>query len=322
MEHVDGEETLDSKPSAVRKLSLHSSTAANVTFRSRVRGFDRDEVRAFIGNLADDYERVLCDLERVKQELDIVQEKVSKPRPFPEATTRELEQILAGGAGIANKIRETAEQERQSLITATRSLAAGIIKAAEHRAAEIVERAAEITKAAEEGRERAEEECRSSVAAADSRAAEIVKAAEGRAGEIIEQAADASRASDEIREQAEKERRSIIDAAQSRGDEIVKDAERRAHEIIEHAAGQVALLGEQAERLRASFEVAATATANAMGTNDSLELFIPENGQSDGPRELPQVAPLGDTVAEPEAAPVDRQQGVARFAGGPTLVRR
>lgn len=43
-------------------MSLTSSIVTDVTFRSRLRGFDRDEVRAFIGNLADDYERVLCDL--------------------------------------------------------------------------------------------------------------------------------------------------------------------------------------------------------------------------------------------------------------------
>ena len=42
-------------------MSLISSTATDVTFRSRLRGFDPDEVRAFIGNLAGDYERAVRD---------------------------------------------------------------------------------------------------------------------------------------------------------------------------------------------------------------------------------------------------------------------
>jgi DivIVA domain-containing protein len=240
-------------------MSLVNSTVADVTFRSRLRGFDRDEVRAFIGNLAGDYERAVRDLERVKQELDLVREKVSKTRPFPETTTRELEQILAGGARVANEIRGKAEQERQSLVTAAHSRAAGIVKAAEHRASETVRRA--------------EEERQSLVAAADSRAAEIVKDAEHRAGEIADSAADVARASEELREQAERERRSIVDAAQLRGDEIVKDAEHRAHEIIAHAAGRVTSLGTQAETLRAqllqmraTFEAAADAATAAIGT--------------------------------------------------------
>lgn len=180
METMD-EDTLDSRLSALRKLSLAGSTAADVTFRSRLRGFDRDEVRAFISNLAGDCERAERDLECAKQELDITRDKVSKTRPLPETTTRDLEQILAGGTRIANEIRETAEQESQTLITASRSRAAGIVKAAEHRATEIVRRADEVTTAAELARERAEEERRSIVAAADSSAADIIKDAEDRA---------------------------------------------------------------------------------------------------------------------------------------------
>ena len=203
---------------------------------------------------------------------------MSTTRPFPAVTTGEIEQILAGAARVAEEIRGRAEQERETLVAATRLRAAGIIKAARHRVTESGQRADERINAAEELRAGAEEERRSIVAAADSRAVEVVKEGENRTREIVDHAADVGRASDEFREQAEKERRSIIAMAEARRDEIGKEAEDRAHGIMGRTAGLVTLLGEQAETLRtqllqmrATLESAVGAAASAMSEKAELE---------------------------------------------------
>lgn len=49
--HIFGDMTLDDKVSALRKVL---GSTDEVMFRCRLRGFDRDEVRAFIGKIAGD----------------------------------------------------------------------------------------------------------------------------------------------------------------------------------------------------------------------------------------------------------------------------
>ena len=115
------------------------ATSADVSFSTRLLGFDRREVRAFIANLLDDYERIRAELDLERRSAE--SQAAAPPLPAPEATTREMQRILTGAHRVADEIEQRAAEEGARAVAEMQARAVDILKDAEQRAVAITEAA-------------------------------------------------------------------------------------------------------------------------------------------------------------------------------------
>ena len=95
-------------------------------FRSAMRGFDRDEVTAFLAEVAADYEAALQEADRMRQEVTRLEGLVNEHREHE----RNLRNTLLPAQRLADEIKENAGRQ-----------AAAIVREAEGRADLILEKA-------------------------------------------------------------------------------------------------------------------------------------------------------------------------------------
>jgi len=95
-------------------------------FRTSLRGFDRDEVTAFLAEAADDYAEAIREADRLRQEVSRLESLVSEHREHE----RNLRNTLMTAQRLADEISDNAHKQ-----------AAIIIKDAETRASLIIEKA-------------------------------------------------------------------------------------------------------------------------------------------------------------------------------------
>ena len=95
-------------------------------FRTSMRGFDRDEVTAFLAEVAADYEAALQEAERMRQEVTRLEGLVNEHREHE----RNLRNTLLTAQRLADEIKDTANTQ-----------ATAIVRDAEGRADLILERA-------------------------------------------------------------------------------------------------------------------------------------------------------------------------------------
>jgi cell division initiation protein len=81
-------------------------------FRTALRGFDRDEVLAFLTEAADDYEAALRDADRLRQELSQAQALLEEHREHE----RNLRNTLLTAQRLADEIRENADQQSKMVV--------------------------------------------------------------------------------------------------------------------------------------------------------------------------------------------------------------
>jgi cell division initiation protein len=81
-------------------------------FRATFRGFDRNEVAAFLAEVADDYEQALREADRLQQELARSEAMVNDHREHE----RNLRNTLLTAQKLADEIRENAEHEGQRMV--------------------------------------------------------------------------------------------------------------------------------------------------------------------------------------------------------------
>jgi cell division initiation protein len=81
-------------------------------FRSAVRGFDRNEVTAFLTELADDYEQARLETDRLRQELACAEALVNEHREHE----RNLRNTLMTAQRLADEIKASAEQEGTRIV--------------------------------------------------------------------------------------------------------------------------------------------------------------------------------------------------------------
>jgi len=98
----------------------------NQQFRSVMRGFDRDEVLAFLAEASDDYAAALREADRLRQEVARLEGVVNEHRE----SERHLRNTLLTVQRLADEIRDNAHQQ-----------AAQIVKDAESRASLVLEKA-------------------------------------------------------------------------------------------------------------------------------------------------------------------------------------
>jgi cell division septum initiation protein DivIVA len=121
-------------------MTTTNTSATEVSFRVRPFGFDRAEVQAFIGNLLNDYAQVTRTLERLRQEMAALRDAPDR-RSQPESTAKEVEQILAGAARIAEEVRTRARDESEATLRDVEARASDTMREAETRGAAIVDSA-------------------------------------------------------------------------------------------------------------------------------------------------------------------------------------
>jgi cell division initiation protein len=81
-------------------------------FRSAVRGFDRNEVTAFLSEVADQYEEALRETDRLRQELVRSEAIITEHREHE----RNLRNTLMTAQRLADEIRGSAEQEAKRVL--------------------------------------------------------------------------------------------------------------------------------------------------------------------------------------------------------------
>lgn len=102
-------------------------------FAAALRGYDKNEVRAFLAEAADDYEQALREIDRLKQELLRAEEALGEHRE------REvhLRNTLLTAQRLADQIRENAEQEARMTIREAEGRADLLLEKAQARLDEV-----------------------------------------------------------------------------------------------------------------------------------------------------------------------------------------
>ena len=81
-------------------------------FKSRLRGFDRAEVLALMAEVADDYERALHEVERLRQEISKMEALLTQHREHE----RSLRDTMVTAQRVSDDIRSNAEEQARQII--------------------------------------------------------------------------------------------------------------------------------------------------------------------------------------------------------------
>jgi len=81
-------------------------------FRSKMRGYDRAEVEAFLGETADDYEQALREADRLRDELARAQSSLDEHRE----SERNLRNTLLTAQRLSDEIKLSAESEGKRIV--------------------------------------------------------------------------------------------------------------------------------------------------------------------------------------------------------------
>lgn len=109
-------------------------------FAASMRGYDKNEVRAFLADAADDYEQALREIDRLRQELGKQETALAEHRD------REinLRNTLLTAQRLADQIKENAEQEARMIIREAEGRADLLLEKAQARLEEIERDIAEL----------------------------------------------------------------------------------------------------------------------------------------------------------------------------------
>lgn len=102
-------------------------------FRSVMRGFDRDEVAAFLTEVADDYENALRETDRLRDDLARAQASLEEHREHE----RNLRNTLLTAQKLADEIRANAEQDSKRILREAEGRAELLLQKAQARLEEV-----------------------------------------------------------------------------------------------------------------------------------------------------------------------------------------
>jgi cell division septum initiation protein DivIVA len=115
-------------------MPMFDSADNDITFRSRLLGFDRREVRAFIANIVEDYEHLRNELERLRGQGTVGAPEAASAMG---TTAREVQRVLEGAQRVANDVERRAAEESAHVVEAAHTQAAEIVATAQKKAMEI-----------------------------------------------------------------------------------------------------------------------------------------------------------------------------------------
>ena len=111
-----------------------------IQFGGAMRGYDKQEVRAFLADAADDYEQSMREVDRLKQELLKAESALAEHRD----RELNLRNTLLTAQRLADQIRENAEQEAKVIIREAEGRADLVTEKAQARLQEIEREIAEL----------------------------------------------------------------------------------------------------------------------------------------------------------------------------------
>jgi cell division septum initiation protein DivIVA len=122
-------------------IDTFGSGVAAATFRTRPLGFDKDEVRACLQNLASDYEEAQRQIDRLTARLRAF-EDVQEQSPARSATAVQVERVLASAHKIAEDVKVEAEAAAKKILSDAHGEAARLRTQAERDASDLTSNAA------------------------------------------------------------------------------------------------------------------------------------------------------------------------------------
>jgi cell division initiation protein len=112
-----------------RHVSITPLDLRQARFGSAMRGFNKAEVAAFLLETADDYEHVLRENERLRQDVVRLEASLTQFRDIEGS----LKNTLVGSQKVADDMRENAKQEAARLVREAESRAAALTEKAQGR---------------------------------------------------------------------------------------------------------------------------------------------------------------------------------------------
>jgi cell division initiation protein len=112
----------------------------NHQFARRLSGFDPEEVGTFLHMVADDYEKVVRENARMKDQVHLLEKRVDELA----SGEKILRETLVSAQDMAQKLRETAVAESELLLSTAESRAEKILDASHRRAARLGEEIREL----------------------------------------------------------------------------------------------------------------------------------------------------------------------------------
>lgn len=116
------------------------------TFEKNFRGYDKDEVTAFLQTLSQEWERMVDQQKELKFKLDAAQEEVRKLREVESSLFKTLKTAEDTGSSMVEQAKRTAElhlkesqMKAEAIISESRSKAKSMIENAEHKTRQLVE---------------------------------------------------------------------------------------------------------------------------------------------------------------------------------------
>jgi cell division initiation protein len=102
-------------------------------FKSAMRGFEKDEVLAFLAEVAEDYEQALRETDRLRDELTRAEASLDEHREHE----RNLRNTLLTAQKLADEIRNNAEQESRRMVREAEGRAELLLQKAQGRLEEV-----------------------------------------------------------------------------------------------------------------------------------------------------------------------------------------
>lgn len=116
------------------------------SFEKNFRGYDKDEVNAFLQTLSQEWERMVDQQKELKFKLEATQEEVSKLREVESSLFKTLKTAEDTGSSMVDQAKRTAElhlkesqMKAEAIISESRSKAKSMIENAEHKTRQLVE---------------------------------------------------------------------------------------------------------------------------------------------------------------------------------------
>jgi cell division septum initiation protein DivIVA len=94
---------------------LLGSTSGDATFRTRLMGFDKEEVRACLRNLVSDYEEAQKQINRLTVKLQ-ARDDAPDRAPLPGSIAVQVEKVLASAHRVADEVRVDAEHAAKKVL--------------------------------------------------------------------------------------------------------------------------------------------------------------------------------------------------------------
>ncbi|MBI2839617.1 MAG: DivIVA domain-containing protein [Acidobacteria bacterium] len=121
-------------------MKITPSDLQHQSFNVKFRGYDREEVRAFLNFVSEEYEMLVSEGTRSREETVRLREKLSDL----EERERILKDTLLSAQRMADDLKETAKKEAALIVKEAELRADAVIEQAQHRLRKLQEEAAEV----------------------------------------------------------------------------------------------------------------------------------------------------------------------------------